>query len=98
MTTMMKQKIEEAKKMVAYFVEHKLIDDGAEWFTPTEYDAMRWQWEGETPAWATLKKYADEVGLVAEEVAVEWHSDGSVMAEMCSIPEGTVFYHTKYHF
>lgn len=98
MTTKMMKKIEEAQKMVAYFVEHKLIGNGAEVFTPTQYEEMRWQWEGETPAWSTLKKYAIEAGLVAEDVAREWHSDGSVMAEMCGIAEGTVFHYTAYHF
>ena len=96
MTTTMTKKIEEAKKMVAYFVEHKLIDGGANRFTPTEYDEMRWQWEGETPAWSTLKKYATEAGLTSEVVAIEWHSDGSALAEMCGIADGAIFYHTFY--
>lgn len=98
MTEMMMKKVAEAKAMVAYFVEYKLIDDGADRFTPTEYEEMRYQWEDATPAWATLKKYAHEVGLVSEVVAIEWHSDGSMLAETSGISEGTIFYHTFYRF
>ena len=100
MTTTMMQKIEEAKKMVAHFIK---TDRKGEYiykgmFAPVDYERMRWEWEGTTPAWATLKKYAVEAGLKAEEVALEWHSDGSALAEMCGIIEGSIFYHTFYRF
>lgn len=101
MTTTMMQKIEEAKKMVAHFVktDRKGYYSHKGMITPTTYEAMRWEWKGEaTPAWATLKKYATEAGLVAEEVAFEWYSDGSALAEMSGIAEGAVFYHTMYRF
>ena len=94
------REIEEAKKMVAHFMG---LDNGEYFyeggFTPTTYQSMRWDWEGEaTPAWATLKKYAAEAGLISEDVACAWHSDGSALAEMCGIAEGTVFHFTVYHF
>ena len=101
MTAMMMEKIAEAKKMVAHFTK---IDRKGEYlykgmFTPTTYQRMRWDWKGEaTPAWATLKKYADEVRLVAVDYTYEWHSDGSMLAEMCGIKEGTVFHATAYRF
>ena len=87
MTTAMMSKIAEAKKMM-----------GTEEFIPIDYENARYHWEMATPSWATLKKYAEEAGLVAEEKAFEWHSDGSMLAEMCGITEGTIFYHTVYHF
>ena len=87
MTATMMMKIAEAKKMM-----------GAEQFCPTDYENARWHWDAATPAWATLKKYATEAGLVAEEVAYEWHGDGSMLAALCGIAEGTVFYHTMYSF
>ena len=87
MTNMMLMKIEEAKKMM-----------GTQQFCPTEYEEARFYWKNATPAWTTLKKYAAEIGLVAEEVAFEWHSDGSLLAEMCGLAEGDIFYHTMYSF
>ena len=98
MTTAMMMKIEEAKKMVAKLTD----DDGL--FCPAEYDKWHamWKWyyhgEGDTPTWATLKKYADEVGLVAVDCTYAWHSDGSLLAEMCGIKEGTIFHYTAYRF
>lgn len=91
MTAKMMEKIAEAKKMVA-----EMGEDGK--FTPTTYERMRWEWEAETPTWATLKKYFAEAGIVAEDVAYAWHSDGSALAEMCGIKEGTIFHYTVYHF
>ena len=101
MTTTMMQKIEEAKKMVAHFIktDRKGYYSYKGMFTPTTYQSMRWAWKGEaTPAWATLVKYCEEAGLVAEEVPMEWHSDGSALAEMCGITDGTIFSHTFYRF
>jgi len=101
MTAMMMEKIAEAKKMVAHFAK---IDRKGEYlykgmFTPTTYQRMRWDWKGKaTPSWATLVKYCEEAGLVAEEVPMEWHSDGSALAEMSGIAEGTIFYHIFYRF
>ena len=91
MTNLMMKKVLEAKAMVAHFA-------GDEMFIPSQYEEMRYEWKAETPSWSTLKKYAKEIGLVAEKVAFEWHSDGSMLAEMSGIAEGTVFYHTCYHF
>lgn len=91
MTATMMKKIEEAKAMIA-------ATYGDEPFIPTTYEEARWDWEAPTPTWATLKKYATEAGLVAEDVAYAWHSDGSMMAEMCGIAEGTIFHYTAYHF
>jgi len=91
MTALMMKKVLEAKAMVAHFVENEV-------FIPSQYEEMRYEWKGETPAWSTLKKYAQEIGLVAEEVAFEWHSDGSMLAELSGIAEGTIFYHTCYRF
>lgn len=96
MTNNTMKKMEEAKKMMEYVKELGYLEDGK--FTPTEYDGYRRQWEEATPTWNTLKKYAKEVGLVAEEVAFEWHSDGSLLAELCSLKDGDIFYHTMYHF
>lgn len=87
MTAMMMMKITEAKKMM-----------GAEQFCPADYEAARCHWDAATPTWPTLKKYAAEIGLVAEEVAFEWHNDGSLLAAVCGIAEGTIFYHTMYSF
>lgn len=100
MTTTMMQKIEEAKKMVAHFVK---TDRKGEYlykgmFTPTRYEAMRWAWKTATPTWATLLKYCEDAGLVAEDVPMKWHSDGSALAEMSGIADGTIFYHTFYRF
>lgn len=91
MTEKMMKKVAEAKAMVAARGE-----EGK--FIPSTYEEMRYEWEAETPTWSTLKKYAAEIGLVTEEVAYEWHSDGSLMASMCGIKEGTVFSYTCYHF
>ena len=93
MTTTMMKKVAEAKAMTA-----ALSPEEEKAFTPTTYEKMRYYWKGETPAWTTLKKYADEIGLVAEKVAFEWHSDGSMLAEMSGIKDGAIFYHTCYHF
>ena len=97
MTTAMMMKMEEAKKMVATLCD----EDGL--FIPSLYDEwhMEWTWKyhgGATPTWATLKKYADEVGLVAVDCSYAWHSDGSLLAEMCGIKEGTIFHYTAYRF
>ena len=98
MTTTMMKKIEEAKKMVSTLCE----EDGL--FIPSQYDKWHamWQWyyhgEGETPTWATLKKYASEIGLVAVDCTCAWHSDGSLLAELCGIAEGTIFHYTAYRF
>lgn len=97
MTKNMMKKMEEAKKMMAYVAELGYLEDG-KFFTPTEYNGYRIQWEEDTPTWNTLKKYAEEIGLVAEEVAYEWHSDGSALAIMSGIKEGEIFYHTCYYF
>ena len=94
MTTTMMMKIEEAKKMVS-----ALCDED---FTPTMYEEMRVDWKfaekPATPSWATLKKYATEAGLVAVDKAYAWHSDGSLLASMCGIAEGTIFHYTAYRF
>lgn len=91
MTEKMMKKIEEAKKMVS-------ATFGNDYFMPSMYEDARYDWEEATPTWVTLKKYAIEAGLKSEEKAFEWHSDGSLLAEMCSIKEGEIFYHTVYHF
>jgi len=91
MTNTMMNKIAEAKKMVAALCEEDL-------FIPATYEEMRYHWESATPTWATLKKYATEAGLVAEDVAQEWHHDGSMLSALCGISEGTVFHYTAYHF
>lgn len=98
MTEKMMAKVAAAKEMVAYFVEHGLIGDGATDFYPAQYDEMRWQWDAETPTFATLKKYAAEIGLVAGEHYYAWHSDGSFLAAYSGIKEGAVFHYTAYHF
>ena len=87
MTLTMKSKIAEAKKMM-----------GNNKFIPAEYEHARNEWEGVTPAWATLKKYAAEIGLKSEQASFEWHSDGSMLDELSGIEEGTVFYYTAYYF
>ena len=91
MTTTMMKKVAEAKAMVAKFAE-----DGK--FIPSTYEDMRYDWKEATPSWSTLKKYADEIGLVAEDVAYAWHSDGSLLASMSGIAEGTIFHYTVYRF
>lgn len=91
MTTTMMKKIEEAKAMVSHFC-------GSEMFIPSQYEEMRYGWKGATPTWYTLKKYAKEAGLVSEEVALHWHSDGSMLSALCGIAEGTEFFYTCYHF
>ena len=78
MTTIMMKKIEEAKKMVSTLCE----EDGL--FIPSQYNTwhLEWGWkyhgEGETPVWATLKKYASEIGLIAVDCVCAWHSDGQI--------------------
>jgi len=94
MTTTMMMKVTEAKAMVAHFVK-----DGK--FIPAQYEEMRYDWNNATPTWATLKKYADEIGLRSEEVAYEWHCDGSPLATLAMLEglhEGTVCYYTQYYF
>lgn len=91
MTANMMQKIEEAKKMVRALY-------GEDCFMPATYEDMRYQWDGATPTWNTLKKYAKEAGLVAEDFTWAWHSDGSMLAELSGIKEGTIFHHTVYRF
>ena len=93
MTTTMMMKVAEAKAMVT-----ALCEEEGKVFTPTTYEQMRYGWKGQTPAWATLKKYASEAGLVAEDRTLAWHSDGSLLASMCGIAEGTVFHYTVYRF
>ena len=101
MTIMTKNGIAEAKKMIAYVTAQGWLKDD-KFFCPTEYDNYRRQWVKETgnaiPAWATLKKSAKEIGLLSEVVPFEWHSDGSALAAICGIAEGTIFYHTIYYF
>ena len=100
MTDMMMKKVAAAKEMVAYFVEHKLIGDGADAFYPQQYEDMRAQWDEATPAWTTLKKYAHEIGLVAEVVEKEWHCDGSSLGMLAALygMEGQKFTYTVYRF
>ena len=93
MTTTMMMKVAEAKAMTA-----ALSPEEGKAFTPTTYEKMRYHWKGETPAWTTLKKYAAEIGLVAEDRTFEWHSDGSPLAAMSGITEGTIFHYTIYRF
>lgn len=97
MTNNMKKKIEEAKKMMAEVAKLGYLKD-EKYFAPTEYDHYRNQWENETPSWATLKKYAKEIGLASKNIPFEWHSDGSALAELCGIEEGEIFYHKMYFF
>ena len=97
MTKKMMEKMEEAKKMMAKVAELGYLEKG-KFFCPTEYDGYRYQWEAETPSWATLKKYAEEIGLQSEMVPFEWHSDGSMLAELCGMKEGEIFYHKMYFF
>ena len=87
MTTTMMTKIAEAKKMMQ-----------GETFCPSQYEDMRYQWKASTPSWSTLKKYATEIGLQSKEQAYEWHSDGSMLAELCGIADGTICYYTVYYF
>ena len=91
MTNLMMKKVAEAKAMIKHFV-------GDEMFIPSMYNEMRYDWKAETPSWSFLKAHAEEIGLIAEKVAFEWHSDGSMLDEMSGIAEGTIFYHTCYHF
>jgi len=93
MTTTMMMKIAEAKAMTA-----ALSSEEGKVFTPTTYEEMRYDWEAATPTWATLKKYAAEIGLVAEDRTLEWHSDGSLLSALSGIAEGTVFHYTVYRF
>ena len=93
MTTTMMMKVAEAKAMIA-----ALSEEEGKVFTPTTYERMRYEWAATTPTWATLKKYADEIGLVAEDVAYAWHSDGSLLSSMSGIAEGTIFHYTVYRF
>lgn len=93
MTTTMMMKIAEAKAMIA-----ALSPEEGKVFIPSSYEEMRYYWKAATPTWATLKKYAAEIGLVAEDRAQEWHSDGSLLAALSGISEGTVFHYTVYRF
>ena len=93
MTTTMMMKVAEAKAMVM-----ALCEEEGKVFTPTTYEKMRYSWKAATPAWATLKKYASEAGLIAEERTCAWHSDGSLLASLCGIAEGTIFSYTVYRF
>jgi hypothetical protein len=93
MTATMMMKVTEAKAMVA-----ALCEEEGKVFTPTTYEQMRYYWEAATPTWATLKKYASEIGLVTEDRACAWHSDGSLLASLCGIAEGTIFHYTVYRF
>ena len=99
MTTATLTKINEAKKMVAYLLKYKrdkYFIDGL--FTPTEYERMRWGWDGVTASWGTIKKYADEIGLKAKDFTVEYHNDGSMLSLLAGIPDGEIFHHTGYYF
>ena len=93
MTAMMMKTMEEAKAMIS-----ALCKEEGKVFTPSTYEQMRYSWKSETPAWATLKKYASEIGLVAEDRAQAWHSDGSLLAVLSGITEGTIFHYTVYRF
>jgi len=93
MTTTMMMKVAEAKAMTT-----ALSPEEGKAFTPATYEEMRYYWEAATPAWSTLKKYASEIGLVAEDRTMEWHSDGSMLAAMSGIAEGSVFHYTVYRF
>lgn len=93
MTATMMMKVAEAKAMTA-----ALSPEEGKVFTPTTYEEMRYYWKAATPTWATLKKYAAEIGLVAEVRTAEWHSDGSMMAALSGIAEGTVYHYTVYRF
>lgn len=93
MTATMMMKVAEAKAMTA-----ALSPEEGKVFTPTTYEEMRHYWKTAAPAWATLKKYATEIGLVAEDRTFEWHSDGSMLAALSGITEGTVFHYTVYRF
>ena len=93
MTTTMMMKVAEAKAMTA-----AMSPEEGKAFTPTTYEEMRYYWKAATPTWATLKKYAAEIGLVAEDRAAEGHSDGSLMAALSGIAEGSVFHYTVYRF
>ena len=93
MTATMMMKVAEAKAMTA-----ALSPEEGKVFTPTTYEEMRYYWEAATPTWATLKKYAAEIGLVAEDRTLAWHADGSLMAALSGIAEGTVFHYTVYRF
>jgi len=93
MTTTMMMKVAEAKAMVI-----ALSPEEGKVFTPTTYEEMRYYWKSATPTWATLKKYASEIGLVAEDRVLEWHSDGSLLATLSGISEGTIFHYTVYRF
>ena len=97
MTKNMMKKMEEAKKMMAHVAELGYLKDG-KYFCPSEYDGYRYQWEEATPSWGTLKKYAEEIGLIAEVIPFEWHSDGSMLAELCGMEEGAMFYWKMYYF
>lgn len=98
-------KIERAKEMMAYVASLGFLENG-KYFTPTQYEGYRKQWLEETgmstPAWSTLKKYANEIGLMHDEIKYEWHSDGSSICEfaLCSglIEDGETFSHTMYYF
>ena len=84
-----KHKIEQAKEMMKIGKE----------FSPTEYEKARYTWEYATPTWSTIKKYADEIGLIAVDKTFIWHSDGSLLAEMIAPNlEGTVCHYTMYYF
>lgn len=93
MTTTMMMKIAEAKAMTA-----ALSEEEGKVFTPTTYEYMRYKWAAATPTWATLKKYAAEAGLIAEDRTCAWHSDGSMLAAFCGIAEGTIFHYIVYRF
>lgn len=93
MTATMMMKIAEAKAMTA-----ALSEEEGKVFTPTTYEYMRYKWAAATPTWATLKKYAAEAGLIAEDRTCAWHSDGSLLASLCGIAEGAVFSYTVYRF
>jgi len=92
-------KIVEAKKMVNHFFKTKrntYFIQGL--FTPTEYERMRWGWDGATASWATIKKYADEIGLKSKDFTIEYHNDGSMLSLLAGIPDGEIFHHTGYYF
>ena len=92
MTLTTKSKIEEARRMMENFETF----DGK--FYPMMYEDARREWPVATPAWQTLKKYAKEAGLESTTLFLEWHSDGSPVAELCGMKEGELFSTTAYFF
>lgn len=92
MTLATKVKIEEARRMM----EHYCRPDGTFWVMM--YEEARREWPKETPAWSTIKKYAEEAGLQTTTVYLEWHSDGSFIAEFCRLEDGEMIPTSAYFF